>query len=95
MIVESKSNMFTHILYNPSWKEVLELQRTVNYTTPYIGVVFVNGSISNLMDFSKLNNSNVVAVYGIDFKDIHKYIDLVEEEYHARTEVLFYNGSFV
>ncbi|AWD93288.1 hypothetical protein AB9_130 [Acinetobacter phage vB_AbaM_B9] len=82
--INHSSKTFRYVLYNPSWKDILELQRKLGNKLTDLGIIFVSGSISNIQDFSKVNSRNITVWYGFRGERIHsflKHVDSQSEKY--------------
>lgn len=82
--INHDSKTFRYVLYNPSWKDILELQRKLGNKLTDLGIIFVTGPINNIQDFSKVNSRNITVWYISKGERIHlflKHVDSQSEKY--------------
>lgn len=61
--INHSSKTFKYVLYNPSWKDILELQRKLGNKMNELGIIFVTNRTQNIQDFSKVNARNICVVW--------------------------------
>lgn len=78
---------FYKVLHNPSWKELMQLQRDIHnayYTHQFRNsVIFIDGGFNNLMDLSKLNSNYIVAYYGVGKENIDTFVEQLEDNINS------------
>lgn len=60
------SKTFKYVLYNPSWKEILELQRKLGNKLTDLGIIFFDMPVNNVPDMSKVDTINIFVWYGFN-----------------------------
>lgn len=83
------SKTFRYVLYNPSWKEILELQRKLGNKINELGIIFVSGSVNNIQDFSKVNSRNICVWYGFRGEHIHSFLKHVDNQSEKYKEDIY------
>lgn len=78
------SKIFKYVLYNPSWKEILELQRKLGNKLTDLGIILFDSYLNNTPDMSKLNSINICVWYGFNKYNstvLFKHMDNQFEKY--------------
>lgn len=78
--INHDSKTFKYVLYNPSWKEILELQRKLGNKINELGIIFASGSVNNIQDFSKVNSRNITIWYGFKGERIYSFLKHVDSQ---------------
>lgn len=85
--INHSSKTFKYVLYNPSWKDILELQRKLGNNMNELGIILFDMPVNNVPDMSKMNSINIFVWYGFNkcnsnilFKHIDKQFEKYKED---------------